>query len=188
MSWIKENYQWAFSGIGVSSLVLIYGIIQRWRVILGPIRKLKRGIKLIVSGLKEAQSEGTKEGTRILFIDDDTKFKVVTILKKSGWVNTRLVKDIDNLDDPGLKEINLFFVDIQGVGVSLNFKDEGLGLALALKTKYPKSKVIIYSAETKGERFHQALRKADDFLPKNAEPYEFQNLVEQYSKLLKDER
>jgi hypothetical protein len=41
--------------------------------------------------------------------------------------------------------------------------------------------VIIYSAETEGDRFHEALRKADSFLAKNADPYQFQRLVEEFT-------
>lgn len=118
---------------------------------------------------------------RILFVDDDTKFKVVNILKKSGWINTKAVKDIYNLDEPTVKEAHIVFVDVQGVGKELDCKDEGLGLALTLKKKYPNKKIIIYSTETQGDRFHEALRKADSFLAKNAEPYEFQQLVEEFS-------
>jgi hypothetical protein len=143
-----------------------------------------------ISGAPIAENDQKKDeswikaNTHILFIDDDAKFKVVTILKKSGWINTKNIKDIDNLDNKLIQETDIFFVDIQGVGLSLQFNDEGLGLALALKKKYPTKRVVIYSAETKGDRFHEALRKADSFLPKNAEPYEFQLLVEEYSGLL----
>ncbi|WP_339841810.1 hypothetical protein, partial [uncultured Alcanivorax sp.] len=56
-----------------------------------------------------------------------------------------------------------------------------LGLALAIKEKYKEKKVIIYSAETEGDRFHEALRKADSFLAKNADPYQFQRLVEEFT-------
>lgn len=63
----------------------------------------------------------------------------------------------------------------------MGFSDEGLGLALAIKKKYPSKKVIIYSAETNGDRFHEALRKADSFLAKNADPYEFQRIVEEFT-------
>lgn len=65
---------------------------------------------------------------------------------------------------------DIFFVDIQGVGKKLDFQDEGLGLANALKNK----KVVIYSAENRGDRFHEA----DDSLPKNAEPFQFQQTIE----------
>jgi hypothetical protein len=119
-----------------------------------------------------------KDTARILFVDDDTTFQVVRIIKKAGWCNVKAIKDIDSLDAPSIKEADLFFIDIQGVGKALKFKDEGLGLALALKDKYPNKKVVIYSAEPRGDRFHQAFRVADDFLSKTAEPYEFQQVIE----------
>lgn len=125
--------------------------------------------------------EKIKNLTHILFIDDDNKFKVVNILKKSGWVHTKAIKDVANLDDDAVADAHILFVDVQGVGKMLECKDEGLGLALTLKKKYPEKKIVIYSSENKGDRFHEALRKADNFLSKNAEPYEFLNLVEEYS-------
>lgn len=131
----------------------------------------------------EEQIRRIKDSTRIVFVDDDERFKVVKILKNSGWCNTSLVKDVGSLDDRAIFEADIFFVDIQGVGIKLGFKDEGLGLAAALKVKYPEKKLVIYSAEPKGERFHKALRMADDSLEKNADPYEFQLLVEQFAGL-----
>jgi DNA-binding NarL/FixJ family response regulator len=88
------------------------------------------------------------------------------------------VRDVGSLDEQTVQQAQIMFVDIQGVGKKLGFRDEGLGLARALKEKYSKKKVVIYSAQVNGERFHEALRKADDFLPKNADPYEFQQLTE----------
>ncbi len=120
----------------------------------------------------------------ILFIDDDNKFKVVKILKASGWINTKLVKDIKTLNETTLMNAHIVFVDVQGVGKQLDFKDEGLGLASAIKEKYADKKVIIYSAEPKGDRFHKALRQADDMLEKNAEPYEFESVIEQMTNKL----
>ena len=72
-------------------------------------------------------------------------------------------------------------MDINGVGLNL-FEDQGLGLASALKKKYPNKKVIIYSSETTGDRFHRALREVDGCLYKDAEPYQFINLIETFSK------
>ena len=74
----------------------------------------------------------------------------------------------------------LFSVDINGVGTQM-FEDQGLGLAAALKDKYPHKAIILYSAEPTGNRFNKKLRKVDDTLPKNAEPYQFISLIEQYS-------
>ena len=125
--------------------------------------------------------DSKKGTTRILFIDDEIKFKLVKILQKSGWLHTKLIKDVESLDQIDVYQADIIFVDIQGVGIELGFSEQGLGLASALKKKYPEKKVIIYSAEQTGDRFHKALREVDDWLPKDADPYQFQMMVEQYS-------
>lgn len=190
MSLLLDNYEWIFSGIGV--FVIGY-FLNRWRS-----RAITTSTVSITNNihtphtesatLADAQQDvtnsnltGRKASTNIVFIDDDTKFKVVKILASSGWTNTSIIRDAKTLDDPTIVNADILFVDIQGVGIELGFSSEGLGLALALKEKYPNKKIVIYSAETKGERFHDALRKADSFLAKNADPYEFQKLVEELS-------
>lgn len=184
MEYLKNNYQWIFSGIGV---LILGGLITTFRKsIIGLFDNSKTNNQLSSDSVhnesEESNFDELKRLCNILFIDDDAKFKVVTILKKSGWVNTKAVKDLTSIDDTIVKESHILFVDINGVGINLGFKDEGLGLALALKNKYNSTKkVIIYSAETKGDRFHEALRKADNCLSKNADPYQFQKLVEDYS-------
>ena len=172
-----QNIEWIFSGIGV----FVLGIVGKfgWQKFFSKNDYITE--KLITKMTNQEKIDYAKKIINILFIDDDTKFKVVKILKKTGWERTKSVTDIDDLDSIDVRDTNIFFVDIQGVGKILDFKDEGLGLALALKKKYPNKKVIIYSAEPQGERFHAALRKADTCLPKNAEPYEFQQVVEEFS-------
>lgn len=94
------------------------------------------------------------------------------------WKHVKIIKDINNLEDFNVRDADVLFVDIQGVGQLLQTKDEGLGLAMELKARYKESKkVIIYSAQTEGERFHDALRIADDFLKKNADPMQFENSI-----------
>lgn len=122
-----------------------------------------------------------KKLTNILFVDDDTKFKIIKILNVAGWINTKIVKDVENPDSDLVKNSHILFVDINGVGIKMGFNDEGLGLANYLKRKYPEKKVILYSTESAGNRFHEALRKVDDFLYKNADPSEFQEIIEQFS-------
>jgi hypothetical protein len=114
-------------------------------------------------------------------VDDDTTFNVVKIIKQAGWPNVKIVKDIKDLNCVDVTESDIFFIDIQGVGRALQFADEGLGLALQIKRKYPAKKVVIYSAQTTGDRFHKALNEADGGLAKNADPYEFISMVEQLS-------
>lgn len=125
--------------------------------------------------------EFKKTITKILFIDDEVKFKVVKILQNAGWMHTQLIKDVKSLDQPEIVESKIIFVDIQGVGKELDFKEEGLGLASALKEKYPQKTVIIYSAEQEGDRFHKTLRQVDASLAKDADPYQFQSLVEEHA-------
>jgi len=122
-----------------------------------------------------------KSFCQILFIDDN-QFDVVEILRDAGWNNTKQIFDIDSLDSSDITNAHILFVDIQGVGVALKFKNEGLGLIKALKKKYPTKQVIIYSAEKHGDRFHESLSLADARLFKNADPFEFQSLVEKYAK------
>lgn len=118
-----------------------------------------------------------KRTKQLLFIDDDKGFKIVGILKRMGWENTKLVTDINSLEQPALLIADVVFVDIQGVGKAMHYSDEGLGLALAIKNRHPKKKVIIYSAEEKGARFHQALQEADYSLAKTAEPIRFEETI-----------
>jgi len=133
--------------------------------------------------LKERDLNEIKNVCKILFIDDKI-FPVVDILKNAGWHNTQRIKDAESIDQVEIKEAHILFVDIQGVGKKLKFKDEGLGLIIALKEKYPNKKVIVYSAEDQGkiQAFHVGIDKADKRLSKNADPYQFQTVVENYAK------
>jgi hypothetical protein len=114
----------------------------------------------------------------VLFIDDE-KFPVVNIMKNAGWVNTSRLRSVKSVNDAAIKNAHIIFVDINGVAKDLFPTDHGLGLVVALKKTYGKTKkVVIYSAETSGNRFHEAFRLRDDQLDKNADSYEFQSTAE----------
>ncbi|WP_147321332.1 hypothetical protein [Rhodoferax lacus] len=195
MDWLIANKDWVFSGIGVLVLTVIGGFIKNK---LSPsaapqtAQTVNQSVVLQSSSLLDGKSTEKrratppslperKAATKIVFVDDDTKFKVVKILATSGWLNTSIIKDVKSLDDPVIVDAHILFIDVQGVGVAMGFDSEGLGLSMAIKNKYPEKKIVIYSTETKGDRFHEALRRADSFLAKNADPYEFQKLVEELS-------
>lgn len=112
-----------------------------------------------------------------MFIDDDRGFKIVSVLKKMGWEHTKLVTDVNSLEQQALLDAHVVFVDIQGVGKVMQYADEGLGLAQAIKRRHPTKRVVIYSAEEQGARFHEALREADYSLPKTAEPIRFEDTI-----------
>lgn len=130
---------------------------------------------------RDAELEKLRRTTGILFIDDDSKFKVVKILVNEGWGNTKSIVDLKSYNDDDLKRSDIIFVDVQGVGKALDCKDEGLGLALNIKTRFPQKKVIIYSAVPGHNLFHDAIQRVDDLLSKDAEPYEFISLIERLS-------
>lgn len=198
---LANNADVIFSGVGVAALGFIYKVFsgksdtidkqnENNNIITNNINVSSQSPKKetdldseknIPKVLTEEKVKEIKNNTKILFIDDDTRFKVVKILNKSGWINSKLVKDIESLDCHDVVDADIIFVDVQGVGVELNFKEEGLGLASALKDKYPQKKIIIYSAEQKGDRFHDALRKVDDFLAKDVDPYQFTSVVEKFA-------
>ena len=203
MDLLINNIEWLFSGAGLAFFGAIIGIWKYYRnssQTMAPtgqgvsdVNNFQEGVVAPASSSspsskisdnpkdKKKSLEEYKNCTKILFIDDDARFKVVKILTRSGWVHTKLIKDCDTLDDHDVVDAEILFIDVQGVGVSMGFSDEGLGLALAIKEKYKDKKVVIYSAETEGDRFHEALRKADSFLAKNADPHQFQRLVEEFT-------
>lgn len=121
-----------------------------------------------------------KTACRVLFIDDQ-KFDTAEILKKAGWNVTR-IRDIESLDSTVIRDSHIIFVDIKGVGRVMKFSDEGLGVVSAIKERYPEKKVVLYSSVSEGDRFHHSLKKADDLLSKNADPYQFQTVLERLSK------
>ncbi|HFD6666152.1 TPA: response regulator transcription factor [Morganella morganii] len=132
--------------------------------------------------LKEEKDtiEQAQKRTHILFIDDK-KFLVTDILVSSGWSNTRAIKDVTSMNQKEIRDSDIIFVDIQGVGIKMKFAEEGLGLAKVLKERYPDKKIIVYSAEQTGNRFHETLKLVDDFLPKDADPYLFEEIIERFS-------
>jgi hypothetical protein len=195
IDYLTSNKEWIFSGIGVVLLLGIYRFLMSRKeesstsLATTPVSNTNTTVVNVQStplqGTPDERGDNlgaAKERTRILFIDDDTTFSVVKILKQAGWTQTKIIKDVRSLDDPDIKTASIFFVDIQGVGKALKFADQGLGLARALKHKYPEKWLVIYSAEPKGDVFHQAFRIADDRISKTADPYEFQTIVETFAR------
>lgn len=132
--------------------------------------------------LDKSQTDFCKRAVKILFVDDDLNFRIVSILKKQGWINTKIVGDILNIDK--YHDYDIFFIDINGVGKLMALQDEGLDLAYLIKKKYPNKMVVIYSTDTKRDVTHQAFKIVDGTLPKNAQIYEFENYIEDFSKRL----
>lgn len=127
----------------------------------------------------KSSNANLKSEVQILFIDDE-EFNVIRMLRKSGWKNIKRKNDFANLDDIDVKNANVIFVDIKGVGIIGGYKNEGIGLAAAIKEKYPEKGVIIYSGTHEHNIFDEDIDIVDARLPKNAEPIQFSNLIELY--------
>jgi ActR/RegA family two-component response regulator len=192
LAWLNSNAEWVFSGIGISIFAAAAAALN-WLRRSGPNPTVSPTVATnnhqVVnvnlsptpsSDLKSASKAKHKAAISILFIDDEIKFQVVNILRRNGWTNTRIIKDVTSLEQPEVASADIFFVDIQGVGVSLGFKDQGLGLVIALRKKYPSKKIVIYSAEN-ANAFHAAFGQANERISKDADPYEFMEAVERLS-------
>lgn len=190
MDWILENSSWLFSGIGVAILSALFG----WH-------KLSKGneenssssaINITNTVTTTIGSDANHKNDKrpnhraylernqisILFIDDQ-KFDYVKILKNAGYENTRRISDARSIDCPEVLHADIVFVDINGVGTQLFPTEQGLGLAKAIKKKYTDSKcVILYSASQ--QPLNPEFFTLDGVLNKNAEPYEFINLIENW--------
>ncbi|NBV41137.1 hypothetical protein EBR77_04815, partial [bacterium] len=112
--------------------------------------------------IPERSLDEIKNICKILFIDDRS-FPIIDMLKENGWRNIQKVTDISGTDQQEVREAHILFIDIQGVGKKMKLTDEGLGLTVAIKKKYPNKKVIVYSAEDQGhvQAFHEGFELAD---------------------------
>jgi hypothetical protein len=200
VSWVGENQEWLFSGVGAAVLIFILRLIFKEKAVgseKAPSSNINNNNQVVNVNVGDNNGKMNSTGneakkttdlitrqrlSNILFIDDKVDdFNAVTLLRAAGWRNTRVKKDLKSLHDTDLIAAHICFIDIQGVGLLMGFKDEGLGLARAIMDKYPEKKVIIYSAHRNGDRFDETLKRAHATLRKNADPYEFQNYVETFS-------
>lgn len=196
IDYLSNNKEWLFSGGGMAILTGVVAIVTKSKKKQSEPLPIQNTINVTNTNSNEPNTGSSKDEpstklvkdeefykntTKILIVDDEIKFKLPKIFKSAGWVHSKLIKDIDNLDRLDVKEADILFIDVQGVGVSLGFKDEGLGLVEALKEKYPSKKVIIYSVVSQGDRFHNAFNVCDGQLSKDADPYQFQRVLEKFA-------
>lgn len=117
-----------------------------------------------------------KYNIHILFIDDE-EFPIIENLKDGGW-SIEKIDDLKNIEDDRVIRSQIIFVDYKRVGRSISKKEEGIGIVKALKGKYGKSKrIILYSGHNRFSLGHD-IKAADNFLPKNADSYEFIQMIE----------
>lgn len=129
-----------------------------------------------------------KAHTNILFIDDE-KFQITKTIQEAGWKNTYWLngKTLKNTDTERIRQADIIFVDIVGVASSL-FEDEGLGLIVCLKKRYPSKVVILYSSESRHNIHHEAFDLIDDKMKKETRAGVFLTKIEKYAKKVHSKR
>ena len=133
---------------------------------------------------KAITSEDVKAWIRILFVDDKDDFPIISMLRNIGY-QVEYLDDIVDFDAKPVKYADIVFLDINGVGVSMKFKNQGMGLCGALRDYYGNAKrLILYSGETEGSIFDKDAKKADATLPKDSDLYQFISYITQYGKEL----
>ncbi len=120
-----------------------------------------------------------KSRVQILFIDDQ-EVPVIKNLRKAGWLNLKKIGDKLNLDIADIKNANIIFVDINGIGKELGCHNEGVGYAAQIKRKYPNKGIVIYSA-TDIHKIDEDLYTLDGWIPKGAGTIRFSNKIEELS-------
>lgn len=121
--------------------------------------------------------EQLKKVTKVLIIDDEEPKELRDHLRKEGWKNCYL-NDLDALSNKKLEDSQIICIDIMGVGKKLQV-DDGMGLVIHIKEKYPEKKIILYSSVSKQDIFSEALDYVDKRLRKESSLVPFSIAVEE---------
>ena len=181
LQFIFDNKEWIFSGIGVSVIAGVIALIRKQSGMKEQNQSVSQTVNVNVPIGESLNNDNKqfreKEEISILFIDDQS-FDYVKNLKQAGYVNVKKISVVKRIDSPEICNANIIFVDINGLGESLFPKEQGLGVAKAIKKRFKDKKVYLYSAQ------HHALNSdfnlLDGVLSKNADPYEFINIIDNY--------
>ena len=199
-NWLINNKEWLFSGLGISVGIYVLKHVfknndkKEDKQALSQVNNQNVTVNVAqpsaTSNMSNSEKknattltiDGIKAQTNILFIDDDKKFKIVSILKKAGWKNTSFFPnpDVTDINAEKIRNAHIIFVDIKGVGTTM-YDNEGLDLVVDLKKKYPEKKVVMYSSVQEHSVFHEAIKLADDRISKNSQPAIFVSAIEKLS-------
>ena len=189
INWIIDNKEWLLSGLGISVLASMKWIIKLFshnkdrdknsisNVINQTINIDNKDIVDNTENRTERKINKSKSTVVILFIDDN-KVSFIQAMKKAGYSIVRYLKDCNNIHIQYVVDADIIFVDVNGVAMTLFPKEQGFGLAKAIKEQYPNKCVVLYSAEP--QYFKKDYNILDSVLPKNSEPYEFIKIIDDW--------
>lgn len=190
INWIIQNKEWLFSGLGLCILASMKWILNLFTKYKNRKSDERAECNLINQTInidpkcvveKKENNNGSikksKSTVIILFIDDN-KVSFIQAMKKAGYSIIRFLKDCNNIQCQQVVDADIIFVDVNGVAMSLFPKEQGFGLAKAIKEQYPNKCVVLYSAEP--QYFNKDYNILDSVLPKNSEPYEFTKIIDDW--------
>ena len=189
INWIIDNKEWLLSGLGISVLASMKWIIKLFshnkdrdknsisNVINQTINIDNKDIVDNTENRTERKIKKSKSTVVILFIDDN-KVSFIQAMKKAGYSIVRYLKDCNNIHIQYVVDADIIFVDVNGVAMTLFPKEQGFGLAKAIKEQYPNKCVVLYSEEP--QYFKKDYNILDSVLPKNSEPYEFIKIIDDW--------
>lgn len=101
------------------------------------------------SVFSEDRMQELRKRAHVLVVDDDVQGRLDENLRRCGFQNVAVMRDVERIQDVELYHVIL--VDICGVGEKLGVDGsrlpyQGLSLAEEIKRQYPLKKVIAYSA------------------------------------------
>ena len=132
---LDKNKEWIFSGVGITiiltTLTIVAAIVsyffkkykksntnntpkQTQSVSQNVTQNVFVGERKATSGNEQSTEETAPDRdlvmqkTRILFVDDQTDFPVVKIIRQAGWKNVTIKKDIVNFSTPEISAIDIF--------------------------------------------------------------------------------
>jgi ActR/RegA family two-component response regulator len=106
-----------------------------------------------------------RQNIKILVIDDKT-FTPLTNLQRHHFYITHW-EDIPSIE--GVVPFQVVLSDIDGVGLSINPQQQGVGVIAELRRNFPEKYVIAYTGKGSSALTERAIQIADDFLKKDAD-------------------
>lgn len=188
INWIIQNKEWLFSGLGLSILASMKWILNLFTKnrnsderaecnVINQTINIDPTCVAEKNDINNGPIKKSKSTVIILFIDDN-KVSFIQAMKKAGYSIIRFLKDCNNIQCQQVVDADIIFVDVNGVAMSLFPKEQGFGLAKAIKEQYPNKCVVLYSAEP--QYFNKDYNILDSVLPKNSEPYEFTKIIDDW--------
>ena len=133
------------------------------------------------SGYKKESPK--REKIKVCFIDD--KGFDVELFRQTGYINSDYKLDFKNIND--VQAYDLIACDIDGIGVKLDSRRQGLAVAETIIASFPEKIVLIYSSNNPFDYAEDYHSVGDGYFNKNVSINEVAKLFDNYTAVFYDE-